>query len=205
MSEPVADEYAVSASREIYSGKVVSLKVDSVRMSDGRVAQREVLVHPGAVAVVALDEDDNVVTVSQYRHPVRRRLIELPAGLLDVRGEPALLAAQRELAEEAALAAQHWWTLLDIYTSPGISAEAIRIFLARGLEAAPAAGFEAEGEELTLEVARVPLADLVAAALEGSLQNGIAVAGVLAADRALAGGLQTLRPADAPWPARPEH
>lgn len=202
----VADDYAVTASRQIYAGRIVALKVDTVRMSDGAFADREVVVHPGAVAVVALDGDGNAVVVSQYRHPVGLRLTELPAGLLDVEGEPALLAAQRELAEETALVADQWWTLADIFTSPGILGEAIRIFLARGLHSVPEdERFEAEHEELTLTVHRVPLHELVDAALDGSLQNGIAVAGVLAADRALARGLDTLRPATAPWPARPGH
>lgn len=202
----MTDTYDVTASREVYAGRVVTLRVDSVRMSDGTVADREVIVHPGAVAVVALDDDTNVVTVSQYRHPVRGRLTELPAGLLDVPGEPALVAAQRELAEEAALVADQWWTLLDLYSSPGMTTEAIRVFLARGLRPVPDEDrFVPEHEELTLRIEHRPLQELVDAALAGELQNAHAVAGVLAAERALARGLDSLRPATAVWPARPGH
>src|SRR4051794_19341062 len=98
-------------------------------MPDGSQAFREIVDHPGAVGVLALDSQERVVLVNQYRHAVGRRLDELPAGLLDIAGEPALVAAQRELAEEAGLAAGQWDVLLDLHTSPGFSAEAIRIFL----------------------------------------------------------------------------
>jgi ADP-ribose pyrophosphatase len=206
MSTPAAGGYRVTASREVFAGRVISLRVDTVQMSDGALADREVVAHPGAVAVVALDADGQVVTVSQYRHPVASRLLELPAGLLDVPGEPALAAAQRELAEEAALLADQWWTLIDLLTSPGMSSEAVRVFLARGLrEVPPQDRFKPKDEELTMTVRRVALPELVTFALDGRLQNGIAVAGVLAADRALARGLDTLRPAPACWPARPEN
>ena len=204
--------YDVTQSRTVYSGRVISLRVDEVRMSDGSVATRDVVEHPGAVAVVALDESGRVVTVTQYRHPLKQRLVELPAGLLDVEGEPALRAAQRELAEEAGLAADEWHVLLDLFTSPGMCDEAVRIFLARGLrESDP--GFSPEHEELELTVERRPLDELVADALAGRLGNSLAVAGVLAAahvrDLGLDGarplGLSALRPADAIWLARPEH
>ncbi|HEY3736231.1 MAG TPA: NUDIX hydrolase [Jatrophihabitans sp.] len=211
MSE--VDGYPVLASDEVYSGRVIGLRMDSIRMSDGSVAQRDVVEHPGAVAVVAIDEDDprgvNVVTVSQYRHPLRLRLVELPAGLLDVDGESALLGAQRELAEEALLAADEWHVLLDIFTSPGMSNEAVRVYLARGLRPAPRpADFEVEHEELTMTVERVSLDELVRQALRGELTNAIAVAGVLALAHVVGAGidgagLSLLRPADVPWPARP--
>jgi ADP-ribose pyrophosphatase len=140
-----------------------------------------------------------VVLVTQYRHPVGRRLEELPAGLLDVDGESALEAAKRELFEEAALRAEDWRVLLDLYTSPGMTDEAIRIYLARGLSATTA-HFAAEHEELELTVTRVPLASAVRRALAGQITNAAAVAGILAAAVAIA---DELRPAEAPWPARP--
>jgi ADP-ribose pyrophosphatase len=201
-----ADEYHVTARKAVFAGRILSVRVDTVQMSDGKLADREVVVHPGAVAIVALDDDDRAVMVSQYRHPVTCRLLELPAGLLDIPGEPALAAAQRELAEEAALTAQRWWTLVDIFPSPGMSTEAIRIFLAQGLrEIGEHLRFKPEDEELTLTVQRVPLTELVSAALGGQLRNGAAVSGILAADRAVARGLDTLRSATAPWPDRPGH
>ena len=200
MTEP---EYEVLDSVERFAGRVISVRSDRVRMSDGSVGTRDVVAHLGAVAILALDEDDNVVLVRQFRHPVRDTLDELPAGLLDIEGEPALVAAQRELAEEAALVASDWWVLADVLTSPGMTDEAVRIFLARGLSDVPTEDrFEAEHEELTMTVHRVPLSEAVSRVLDGSIRNGIAVAGLLAAQVAIAGG-STLRPVDAPWPDKP--
>jgi ADP-ribose pyrophosphatase len=205
MSGPVAGEhYPVTRSEPLFQGHVLSLRRDTVRMSDGTLADREVVGHPGAVGVLALDADENVLLVNQYRHPVRARLDELPAGLLDVDGESALHAAQRELAEEAAVTAASWHVLVDLHTSPGMSDEAIRIFLARELAPVPERErFTPEHEELTLTLARVPLAETVRRALSGAMTNAAAVAGVLAAQAGAQRGWQDLRPADAPWPARP--
>lgn len=194
--------YEVVGSRTEFTGRVITVRVDDVRMSDGRIAKREIVGHPGAVAVVALDDDGNVVLVNQYRVPVRAWLDELPAGLLDVDGEPPHLAAARELAEEAALVADEWHTLIDLHTSPGMTDEAIRIFLARGLRPSTEA-FEAEHEEITMTVSREPLEDVARRALAGEITNAAAVAGVLAAVHARAGDWRELRPADAPWPGRP--
>jgi len=200
----VREDYVLLGTQPIFTGRVISLHRDRVQMSDGSVAEREVVEHPGAVGVLALDDDGAIVLVNQYRHPVRARLDELPAGLLDVAGEPALLAAQRELAEEAALTASQWHVLVDLFTSPGVSNEAIRIFLARGLGAVPDDElFEPEHEEITLTVQRVPLADAVARVWSGELTNAAAVAGILAAAHGAATGWAGLRTADAPWPARP--
>ena len=141
--------------------------------------------------------------VNQYRHAVRARVDELPAGLLDVTGEPALEAAQRELAEEARLAARSWGVLLDLYSSPGVSNEAVRVFLARDLEDATSEGFSAEHEEATMTVTREPLTDAVRRALAGSITNAVSVAGLLAAVHGRFTDWRDLRPADAPWRARP--
>ena len=142
--------------------------------------------------------------VNQYRHPVRARLDELPAGLLDVDGELALDAAKRELLEEAALVADDWHVLLDLHTSPGFSTEALRLYLARGLTPAPDRdGFVPEHEERTMTVRREPLGDAVRRALAGKITNATAVAGLLAAIHGRATGWPDLRPADAPWPSRP--
>lgn len=203
MSEEPA--YPVVGSESLFRGRIISLRRDHVRMSDGTVADREVVEHLGAVAVAAVDHEDRLVLVRQYRHPVGEWLEELPAGLLDVAGEPALHAAQRELAEEADLAAGRWDVLLDMYPSPGFSTEAIRVFLAR--ELSPAShddGFRRQHEEITMTVRRVAVADAVARALSGAITNAAAVAGVLAVARALETGWQGLRPADAPWAARPD-
>jgi ADP-ribose pyrophosphatase len=177
---------------------VISLHRDKVRMSDGSVATREVVDHPGAVGVVALDDDGRVVLVNQYRHPVGRRLDELPAGLLDVDGEPPLHTAKRELAEEAALEADDWRVLVDLNPTPGMSDEAIRIYLARGLHDADG-DFTAEHEEIDLTVRRMPLREAVERCLNGEISNAAAVAGILAAATAAAGDFASLRAADAPW------
>jgi 8-oxo-dGTP pyrophosphatase MutT (NUDIX family) len=202
----IAGEYALVGTEPIFRGRVISVHRDRVRMSDGEVTQREVVEHPGAVGVVALDDDGAIVLVNQYRHPVRARLDELPAGLLDVDGEPALRAAQRELAEEAAVTATEWHVLLDLYTSPGMSNEAIRLFLARGLAPVPDdERFTPEHEEITLTVHRVPVAEAVRRVYAGEVTNAAAVAGILAAAHGAATGWSGLRPPDAPWPARPGH
>jgi 8-oxo-dGTP pyrophosphatase MutT (NUDIX family) len=199
-------DFTVLSTTGHYRGWVIDVHTDEVRMPDGDVARRDVISHPGAVAVLALDADDRVIMVRQYRHPVRGLLLELPAGILDVDGEPGLLAARRELYEEAALTADQWWVLVDLYTSPGMTDEAIRIYLARGLrEVAESERFAAAHEEVTMTVERFSLDELVAMALAGALTNGPAIAGVLAAAAARAGGWQALRPADAAWDARPEH
>jgi ADP-ribose pyrophosphatase len=196
------DAYEVVGSQIKYRGSLLTVRVDDVRMSDGSVVERDVVSHPGAVAIVALDDDGNIIMVNQYRVPLGAKLDELPAGLLDVDGESALDAAKRELAEEARLVADNWNVLVDLHSSPGMSTEAIRIFLARGL--APAEGeFDAEHEEQTMTVFREPLAEAVRRALSGSITNASAVAGILAAVHGRATGWRDLRPADVAWPARP--
>jgi ADP-ribose pyrophosphatase len=154
--------------------------------------------------VLALDEEDRVLLINQYRHPVRHKLWEIPAGLLDVPGENPLHAAQRELYEEAHVKAEDWRVLADVYTTPGGSDEAVRIFLARDLSEAEGERFEVEHEEIDLEYDRVPLAELARGVLAGELHNNCLVVGVLSLLAAQHGdGLDALRPAEAPWPARP--
>ncbi len=199
-------DYEVLGSERLFEGKVISLRRDTVRMSDGVVVEREVVEHIGAVGVVAVDEHDRILLVNQYRHPVRQRLDELPAGLLDIAGEPALAAAKRELAEEAGMTARDWHVLVDLFSSPGFSNEAIRLFLARGLVEIPAAQrAELEHEELTITVHRVPLEEAARQVTAGRITNSAAVAGVLAAAFEASRNWHGLRPADTPWPARPGH
>jgi ADP-ribose pyrophosphatase len=201
------DPYDVVGSQLAFKGRVVTVRVDDVRMSDGSVAKREIVAHPGAVAILALDDDGRVVLINQYRPAVGARLDELPAGLLDVAGEPALDAAKRELAEETGLAAAQWHVLADLLSSPGMTDEAVRVYLARGLRDVDRqqSGFQAEHEELTLSVYREPLAEAVRRVLAGGITNATAVAGILAAVHGRATGWRDLRPADGPWPARPGH
>jgi len=196
--------FAVLGSQHHYRGWAIDVRTDEVVMPDGSVARRDVVEHPGAVAVVLIEPGDVVVMVRQYRHPVGHDLLELPAGLLDVDGEPAIVAAQRELFEEAALRAADWSVLLDLHTSPGMTDEAIRIYLARGATpVAESERFVAEHEEITMTVERHRLDELVAMALSGALTNAAAVAGVLAAAAVRSHDWDGLRPIESPWPARP--
>lgn len=162
-----------------FVGRVWNIRRDRVRFGDGELV-REYMDHTGAVAVLAIDDDDRVLLINQYRHPIRSRDWELPAGLLDVAGEPALDAAQRELAEEVDLAAADWSPLIEFDTSPGGSDERLQILLARGL-AATSERFDRAEEEAEIVVRWVPLAEVVEAVLDGRLHNSILIVAVLAA------------------------
>jgi len=185
-------------------GHVTDYVGETVTAPSGARLQRDWLHHPGAVGILAVDAAERIAVVVQYRHPAGFTLIEPPAGLLDVGGEPPIAGARRELAEEAQLQAGDWRTLLDVFTSPGSSQESVRIFLARDLTPAPRpAGFVLEGEEAEMGVGWVAVDEAVDAILAGRLQCPTLVAGVLAYWTARAAGrLEVLRPADAPWPAR---
>ncbi|MGV9254324.1 NUDIX domain-containing protein [Streptomyces sp. NPDC003697] len=199
-----AEEWEIRATETPFTGNKTSVRTDDVVMPDGSVVRRDYQVHPGSVAVLALDDAGRVLVIRQYRHPVRQKLWEIPAGLLDVPGENPLHAAQRELYEEAHVKAEDWRVLADVYTSPGGCDEAVRIFLARGLSEAEGERFEAEHEETDLELARVEVDELVGGVLAGELHNNCLVVGVLSLVAAQRGeGLDALRPAEAPWPARP--
>ncbi|MGZ4542704.1 MAG: NUDIX domain-containing protein [Mycobacteriaceae bacterium] len=178
MSEPGVHEFTVQASRTAYVGTVMALRVDEVQMPGGATGTREVIEHYGAVAVLAIDDANEVVLIHQYRHPMGRRLWELPAGLLDVPDEEPLTAAQRELAEEVGIAASHWSVLVDLAVSPGFTDESVRVYLAEGLSRVERAA--GEHEEADLVVHRVPLDDAVAQVLSGEIVNTSAVAGLLA-------------------------
>lgn len=191
-------EYEVLSTEVAFRGRIIEVHEDHVSMPDGDTSQRDVVVHPGAVAVLALGER-GVLLVNQYRHPVRAHLDELPAGLLDQDGESALAAAKRELAEEAGLAAETWNVLVDLLSSPGMTDEAVRIYLARELSEVDR---DVQGhEEHEMTTSWVPLEEAVRRVLAGDLQNATAVVGLLAADRAARKGFEGLRAADASWEA----
>ena len=186
-------------------GRVSAFVDEQVTTPSGEVMDRQYLTHPGAVAVVAWRQDsDDIAVLRQYRHPVRMELVEIPAGLLDLDGEEWVVAAQRELAEEAELQASRWDVLVDMCTTPGACEESLRIFLARDL--APAerpVGFVLEGEEAHMTWEWVPRAELVAAVMGGRCQSPTLVAGVLALEVArLTGSVDRLRAPSAPWPIR---
>lgn len=192
-------DFDTLASETVYVGKIFALRADEVSMPGGTSARREVVEHYGAVAVVALDDDGNVVLVYQYRHPLGRRLWELPAGLLDLGGEPPEVTAARELKEEVGLAAARWRVLVDLDSAPGFSDESVRIFLATGLT--DVGRPEAHDEEADMLVERIPLSEAVARVFSGDIVNSIAVAGILAAHTMP--DAESLRPVDAPWTDRP--
>ncbi|MFS0793493.1 NUDIX domain-containing protein [Microbacterium sp. 1P10AE] len=179
--EPV--DLEVVASDLVYRGAVWDVRSDTVRYGDDEMT-RQYVEHPGAAAVVALDDDNRVVLIQQYRQPIKARDWEIPAGLLDVAGEPPLEAAKRELTEEVDLTAERWQHLVSIHTTPGGNDEVVHLFLARGLSTV-VTGYEREHEESDMRVERVPLADVIDGVLAGRLRNGILATGVLAAAEVL--------------------
>ncbi|MDT5317306.1 MAG: 8-oxo-dGDP phosphatase [Mycobacterium sp.] len=196
----VDHDFTTVASETIYVGNIFALRADEVSMPNGRIARREVVEHYGAVAIVAMDESNNIALIYQYRHPVGHRLWELPAGLLDVDGEAPHLTAARELEEEAGLKARDWGVLVDVVSAAGFSDECVRVFLATGLT--DVGRPEAHDEEADLTLKWFPLVDAVEMVLSGEIVNSLAVAGILAA-RTIDRDVQALRPIDAPWPDKP--
>jgi 8-oxo-dGTP pyrophosphatase MutT (NUDIX family) len=188
----------VSRSDVVFTGKIWDVRSETFDYNGADVL-REFVDHPGAVAVLAIDDTDRVLLIQQYRHPIRAREWEIPAGLLDISGEDFLTAAQRELAEEVDLAADTWNVLLDYATTPGGNNELIRIYLARGLHATDTP-FDREDEEADMQLRWVPLDEVVDAVLDGSLQNPSLVIASLAAQTSRARGWSSLKPADEPWP-----
>lgn len=179
-----------------FRGRVWSVASDEVRLPGGDVVVRDVVVHPGAVGVAAIDEKERILLIRQFRHPVGGYLLELPAGLRDVPGEEPLETARRELEEEAGIRAREWHVLVDFFNSPGGSSEAFRCFLARGLTRLPGGRPRTgEAEEADLPQAWVPLDDAVEAVLAGHMHNPTTVVGVLAAAAARDRDWRTLRPA----------
>jgi 8-oxo-dGTP pyrophosphatase MutT (NUDIX family) len=174
--------WPVSASDIKYESPYVSLRVDTIVDPTGGEHDRAVIQPNGAIAVLAIDEYDRILLVEQYRHPVGRRLLELPAGTLDVAGESSLDAAARELAEEADVAAEHWESILHLVATPGYSTEAWEVFQATGLSAIPhAERTQREAEEADMVQWWLPFKDAVDAVLSGRITDSLTVAGILTA------------------------
>lgn len=192
----------ITSSEIAFEGKIWNVRRDTFRYNDDEIT-REYIDHTGAVAILAMDDDGRVLLIKQYRHPVRHREWEIPAGLLDVRGEEPLAAAKRELSEEADLQADEWNVLGEFYTSPGGSDEAIRIYLARGVTPTGTVFTRAE-EEADIEVRWVPLDDVVDAVLNRRVQNPSLIVGALSARVARESGWAQLGAADLPWPRHPK-
>jgi ADP-ribose pyrophosphatase len=199
----IADEveqWPVASSAELVRSRLITVRTDKVRMPDNQLAERDVVIHPGAVAVLTLDDADRILMIRQYRHPVGHLLWEIPAGLRDVHGEPPWATAQRELAEEAGYRAHDWRVLADYYSSPGYSTERLRIFLARDPEPIPEAerDFVPEAEEASILTGWLPLDEAVRKVFAGELRNGPATLGIMATYAARSTGYDQLRPADVP-------
>ncbi|WP_187976588.1 NUDIX hydrolase [Mycetocola sp. JXN-3] len=204
MSEQLRDVPShppIASSEAVFEGAVWNIRRDVIRYPGGDIT-REYMDHTGAVAVLVLDDQERVLLIRQYRHPIRTRDWELPAGLLDIAGEDPLIGAQRELAEEADLAATDWSLLSEFATSPGGSDEVIRIYLARGISDLPA--FEREAEEADIEKLWIPLEEAVEAALDRRIQNSLLVVGVLAAEASRRRGWASLGDAHEPWTRHPK-
>jgi 8-oxo-dGDP phosphatase len=175
-AEDHAEHWPVHESEPIWDGAApfsVRRDVLSAPSAPQERFARIVVEHPGAVVVLALDDDDRALVLQQYRHAAGTRFVELPAGLLDVDAEDPLVAAQRELREEALLVAGQWEHLLSTYPSPGITSERIETYLARGLSTAADRGdFEPEHEEADMTLSWVPVDELLAGVLAGRLTDG---------------------------------
>lgn len=184
--EDVPESWPVVDTEDLHRDDwVMALRADRITRPGGETGssfRRLVLEHPGAVVVLAVDEDERVLCLSQYRHPARRRFVELPAGLCDVEGEDPVVTGQRELAEEAGLAATEWTHLASTYSSPGISQEVVHAYLARGLtEVPPDDDFVREHEEADMTTFWAPFADLRDAVLAGRITDAPLVVAILVA------------------------
>ncbi|MBG6191823.1 ADP-ribose pyrophosphatase [Arthrobacter sp. CAN_A212] len=206
-TRPLADQQSprrLLDSSVVYEGRIWNVVSDTFSLVDDEDHEqlvRDYIEHPGAVAVLAMNDAGQVLLINQYRHPVRMTLWEIPAGLLDVPGEDFVAAAARELAEEADLGAEQWNVLTDLFLSPGSSSEALRIYLARGVtDIHPDARHERTHEEAEIEMVWVDLDDAVDGVLAGRIHSPSAIAAVLAAAAARSTGYDRLRPADEPWP-----
>jgi len=168
---------------------VMALRADHVRRpddSDGESFRRLVLEHPGAVIVLAVDDDGRVCLLRQYRHPAGREFVELPAGLCDVDGEDPEVTARRELREEVSLEAAEWTQLGSFHSSPGISQEVMHFYLAQGLREVDPGDFTPEHEEAEMEVFWASFEDLTRAVLDGRVADApVALAVLLVVGRAL--------------------
>lgn len=161
-------------SRRIFEGRVVNLRVDRVRLPDGRETEREVVEHRGAAVIVPLTDHDEVLMVRQFRYAVGEGLLEIPAGTLEP-GEAPLACAVRELAEEVGAQAARWEPLAAFYPAPGVMTEVMHLFLATGLTEGPADS--TPDEDLIVE--RVPLGQAVDMVRRGEIRDAKSLAGIL--------------------------
>lgn len=178
----IADRYhcarPVTSTHTPFRGAVVNVRCDQVQLSETETVGRDVVEHPGAVAVLAINDDDEVAFIRQYRHPVGAELWEIPAGLLDQSGEDPVECARRELAEEVDLQCAQIEPLINVALSAGGSTERIQVYVARGLRACETE-FVREAEEAEFELTWVPRAAAVAAARSGQITSAATVMALL--------------------------
>jgi 8-oxo-dGTP pyrophosphatase MutT (NUDIX family) len=203
--DAICDEFSPQPTTnqvERFRGICWTIRSDTVELQNGESVVRDLIVHPGAVGIVAIDDQDRILLNKQYRHPVGSYLWEPPAGLMDLPGESPLDCAKREFAEEAGLVAGSWNVLVDFFNSPGGTTEAFRCYLARDISNLEGGRPLGEAEEAGLEPFWLDLDAAVQLVLSGRLGNPTAVAGILAAHTAQQSGWAHLRPGDAPWSIR---
>src|SRR3990172_3714907 len=162
-------------SQRIYGGRVINLRVDTVRMPDGREARREVVEHRGAVAIVAVDDDGDVILVEQYRRPADAVMMEIPAGTLDDAEDP-LGCAKRELREETGYTAREMQPIVRFYSAPGFCTEVLHVFVARGLQT----GEQATEDDESINVHKVPMAHALEMVRDGRIRDAKSIVGILA-------------------------
>jgi ADP-ribose pyrophosphatase len=175
----------VVGSRPVHRGRYLEVRVDTVERADGSRATRDIVWHPGAVGIVALDEDDRLLLVRQFRLPAGGVLLEIPAGTLDVSSvegrtstEDPDVAARRELEEETGYRADRWEKVAAFWTAPGFATELMHLYLATGLRAADADRLRPEEDE-RLELVRLTVDDALAAADRGEIADAKSLVGIL--------------------------
>ena len=175
----------VLSSREVYHGPAFRVTADDVLEPSGVRTRRDIVHHSGSVVILAVEEghsEPRVLLERQYRHAARQILWELPAGRID-EGENDLAAAKRELLEETGYSASRWRCILRFYASPGFLAEAMNLYLARGLRAGEA---QPEADEV-IHIRMVPLSSAVRMVMRGTIKDGKTIAGVLWLNQSLKG------------------
>jgi len=164
--------------KEIFKGHIFNIYLDEVEISDGSIRPREVVEHNGGVCVVAVDDDNNVFMVRQFRYAVGKEMLEIPAGKLEV-GEDPFEAAKRELSEETGCSASEWTELGCMYPTPGYCSEKLYVYLARDLKKGEM--HLDDGEILTVE--KYPISEIVDMIMNGNISDAKTVFGVLKAAR----------------------
>lgn len=182
MYEDIIERF--SDRRRVFDGKIINIDHATVTLPNGKSALREIATHVGASAIVPVDADMNVYLVRQFRAPLEKVTLEIPAGKLDSKGEDRLAAARRELREETGFTAQSWLKLTDLATTPGFCDEVISIYLARELTC----GDTDPDDDEFLNLVKTPLSDAINMCMTGEICDSKTVAGLLMAERIISAG-----------------